>query len=126
MQFIDLKAQQILLRQKIDARIASILDHGNYIMGPEVKILESSLASFCGANNVISCANGTDALQLACMALNLGDGDGVIVPSFSFAATAEAPCLVGATPIFVDSDPTTFNIDHNSINNVLKHSKNKN
>ena len=124
MQFIDLNAQQILLRQKIDARIASILDHGNYIMGPEVEILESNLASFCGANHVISCANGTDALQIACMALNLGPGDGVIVPSFSFAATAEAPCLVGATPIFVDSDPTTFNIDHNSINNVLKHTKN--
>ena len=99
MEFIDLSPQQKILGEKINDCIARVLRHGKYIMGPEVEDLERNLASFCGAENAIRCANGTDALQLACMALNLGIGDAVLVPSFSFAATAEGPCLVGATPI---------------------------
>jgi dTDP-4-amino-4,6-dideoxygalactose transaminase len=117
--FIDLVAQQARLRDKIDARIAAVLNHGIYIMGPEVRILEIELAAFCGASHAISCANGTDALQLACMALNLGPGDAVLVPSFNFAAAAEAPCLVGATPVFVDSDPLTYNMDPDSLVRAL-------
>ncbi len=123
MEFIDLNTQQKVLGKKIDDCIARVLRHGKYIMGPEVQDLEGNLASFCGANYAISCANGTDALQLACMALNLGVGDAVMVPSFSFAATAEAPCLVGATPIFVDCDPLTFNMDPESLLRSLDQSK---
>ena len=123
MEFIDLNAQQKVLGKKIDDCLARVLRHGKYIMGPEVQDLERNLASFCGADYAISCANGTDALQLACMALNLGVGDAVMVPSFSFAATAEGPCLVGATPIFVDCDPLTFNMDPESLLRSLDQSK---
>lgn len=115
MQFIDLARQQFGIRERIDAKIANVLDHGKYIMGPEVKELETKLAAFCGVNHCISCANGTDALVLAMMALELGPGDAVIVPSFTFAATAEAPCLVGATPVFAEIDPTTYNMDPASL-----------
>lgn len=115
MQFIDLAAQQRGIRERIDAGIANVLDHGEYIMGPEVKELETKLAAFCGTNHCISCANGTDALVLAMMALGVGPGDAVIVPSFTFAATAEAPCIVGATPIFAEIDATTYNMDPSSL-----------
>lgn len=124
MDFIDLRSQQKVLGKKIDDCIARVLRHGRYIMGPEVEDLEKNLASFCGADYAISCANGTDALQLACMALNLAKGDAVMLPSFSFASTAEGPCLLGATPIFVDCDPLTFNIDTESLLRAIHHAKN--
>ncbi len=121
MHFIDLKAQQDIIRGNIEKRIATVLDHGAYIMGPEVSQLERALTDFCGAKHCISCANGTDALQLALMALDVGVGDAVFVPSFTFAATAEAVCLVGATPFFVDIDPQTFNMDPKSLEGSIKH-----
>lgn len=119
MQFIDLAAQQRGIRDRIDARIAAVLDHGQYIMGPEVKELEAALAAFCGAKHCVSCANGTDALHLALLAIGAGAGDAVLVPSFTFAATAEAPCLVGATPVFVDVDSASFNMDPASLRRAI-------
>lgn len=113
--FIDLAAQQRGIRARIDARIAAVLDHGEYIMGPEVKELETELAAFCGSKHCVSCANGTDALHLALLAIGAGAGDAVMVPSFTFAATAEAPCLVGATPVFADIDGASFNMDPASL-----------
>lgn len=120
MQFIDLAAQQNRIKNRIDARIQSVLAHGNYIMGPEVAELERKLADFCGAKHCISCANGTDALVLALMALKIGPGDAVIVPSFTFAASAEAPCLVGATPILAEIDPDTYNLDPASVERCVE------
>ena len=115
MQFIDLGAQQRRIRDRINDRIAAVLEHGKYIMGPEVGELEVALAEFCGARYCISCGNGTDALHLALMAIDAKAGDAVFVPSFTFAATAEAVCLVGATPVFVDIDPSTFNMAPDSL-----------
>lgn len=117
--FIDLAAQQRRLRADIDRAVAAVLDEGNYIMGPQVKTFERDLAAFCGAKHAISCANGTDALQLALMALGVGAGDAVFVPSFTFAATAEVVPLVGATPVFVDSDARTFNMDPESLKRAI-------
>ena len=113
--FIDLKTQQLRIRGRIDAAISRVLDHGAYIMGPEVFELEAQLARFCGVKHALSCANGTDALMMALMAKNVGAGDAVFVPSFTFAATAEVVALVGATPVFVDSLPDTFNMDVQSL-----------
>lgn len=110
MQFIDLAAQYQSLKSKIDARIQNVLDHGQYIMGPEVSQLEQSLAEYVGVKHVLTCANGTDALQLALMALGIKQGDAVFCPTFTFFASAEAISFVGATPVFVDVDATTFNI----------------
>jgi dTDP-4-amino-4,6-dideoxygalactose transaminase len=110
MHFIDLPAQYQHLKSKIDARIQAVLDHGKYIMGPEVLELEEKLADYVGVKHAISCANGTDALQLALMAMEVKAGDAVFCPTFTFFATAEAPALMGATPVFVDSDQSTFNI----------------
>ncbi len=110
MQFIDLGAQYIHLKEKIDQRIHKVLEHGNYIMGPEVEELEKKLADYVGAKHCISCANGTDALQLAMMVLDVKDGDAVFCPTFTFFATAEVVAYAGATPVFVDSDAQTFNI----------------
>ena len=115
MQFIDLAAQQNQIKDKINARIQTVLAHGQYIMGPEVGELERKLADYCGAAHCVSCANGTDALVLALMAFNIGARDAVIIPSFTFAATAEAPCLVGATPIFAEINPDTYTIDPDSL-----------
>lgn len=115
MQFIDLAAQQSRIREKIDARIAAVLNHGNYIMGPEVGQLEKQLADYCGAKHCIACANGTDALQLALIALGIGEGDAVFVPSFTFAATAEVVPGLGATPFFVDVDSLTYNMAPESL-----------
>jgi len=123
MQFIDLAAQQTRLREKIDARIAAVLDHGVYIMGPEVRELEEKLADFCGAAHCVSCANGTDALQLVLMALGVRTGDAVFVPSFTFAATAEVVPCMGATPVLVDIDPVTYNIDAASLRRAIAHAK---
>lgn len=110
MQFIDLAAQYEHLKIKIDARIKSVLDHGHYIMGPEVQELEEELAKYVGVKHAISCGNGTDALTLAMMVLDIKPGDAVFCPTFTFFATAEVIAFEGATPVFVDSDEATFNI----------------
>ena len=107
---VDLKAQYQALKSGIDKRIQKVLDHGQFILGPEVYELEEQLADYVGVSHAITCANGTDALQLSLMALNIKPGDAVFCPTFTFVATAEAISLVGATPVFVDSDPDTFNI----------------
>lgn len=109
--FIDLKAQYAALKRSIDSRIQQVLDHGQYIMGPEVKALEQALESFTQAKHCITVSSGTEALLIALMALGIGPGDEVITTSFTFAATAEVIVLVGAKPVFVDIDPATCNID---------------
>jgi UDP-2-acetamido-2-deoxy-ribo-hexuluronate aminotransferase len=111
MQFTDLKAQYTALKPAIDARIQQVLDHGQYIMGPEVKELETALATFVGAKHCITVASGTEALLIALMALDLKPGDEVITTPFTFAATAETIVLAGAKPVFVDVEPDTANID---------------
>lgn len=111
MKFIDLAFQQGRIRSKIEKNIQDVLDHGKYIMGPEIQELEHRLAEFVGAKHAISCASGTDALLLALMAENVGPGDAVFTTPFTFIATAEVISLLGATPVFVDIDPGTFNID---------------
>jgi UDP-2-acetamido-2-deoxy-ribo-hexuluronate aminotransferase len=111
MQFVDLAAQQSRIKDKIDANIQKVLAHGNYILGPEVAELEERLAEFSGAKYCISVANGTDALQIAQMALGVGFGDEVIVPGFSYIATAETPAVLGAKPIYIDIDPKTYNMN---------------
>lgn len=110
-EFIDLKAQQALIRKEIDASIARVLEHGQYILGPEVAELEEKLAAFVGAKYCITVANGTDALQIAQMALGIGPGDEVITPGFTYIATAETVALLGAKPVYVDVDPRTYNLD---------------
>lgn len=110
MHFIDLAAQQARIRPAIDARIKAVLDHGHYIMGPEVAELEERLCEFTGARHCVSCASGTDALLMPLLAWGIGPGDAVFVPPFTFFATVEEPALLGATPVFVDVDPVTFNM----------------
>lgn len=110
MQFIDLAAQYQHLKEKIDTRIQAVLEHGHYIMGPEVAELEEKLAEYVGVKHAITCANGTDALTLVMMALGIKEGDAVFCPTFTFFATAEVIAYEGATPVFVDSDADTFNI----------------
>ena len=109
--FIDLKAQYARIQDDINAGIQGVLEHGKYIMGPEITELESQLAAFCGAKHAITCSNGTDALSLGLMAYDIGPGDAVFTTPFTFFATAEVIALAGATPVFVDIDPRTFNID---------------
>src|SRR5262245_35033511 len=109
--FIDLGAQQRRIGDRIERAIARVLAHGQYILGPEVRTLEAELADFCGAGEVVSCGNGSDALALVLMAKSLAWGQAVLCPSFTLAATAEAVAWLGATPVFVDVDPATFNID---------------
>lgn len=111
MDFIDLKTQYQSLKAGIDAGIQRVLDHGQYILGPEVAELEEKLATYTGAKYCISCANGTDALQIAQMALNIGPGDEVITPGFTYIATAETVALLGAKPVYVDVNPRTYNLD---------------
>jgi len=111
MQFIDLKTQQQRIRADIEQRIAALLDHGQYILGPEVTDMEQRLADYAGTAHCVSTASGTDALLLALMALGIGPGDEVITTPFSFIATAEVIGLLGATPVFVDVDPATYNLD---------------
>jgi UDP-2-acetamido-2-deoxy-ribo-hexuluronate aminotransferase len=110
MQFIDLKKQYQALRDPINARIQAVLDHGQYIMGPEVKELEAALATHTGARHCITVASGTEALLISLMALGIKPGDEVITTSFTFVATAEVICLLGAVPVFVDVEPDTCNI----------------
>jgi UDP-2-acetamido-2-deoxy-ribo-hexuluronate aminotransferase len=111
MEFIDLKTQYQLLKKEIDAGIQRVLDHGQYILGPEVAELEEKLAAYTGAKYCITVANGTDALQIAQMALGIGPGDEVITPGFTYIATAETVALLGAKPVYVDIDPRTYNLD---------------
>ena len=111
MQFIDLKTQHKKIKTNIDAAINSVLEHGQYILGPEVDILEVKLAEYTGAKFCISCANGTDALQISLMSLGIMPGDEVITPAFNYIASAEAAKVLGAKPIYVDVDPKTFNMD---------------
>src|SRR5919199_4550879 len=109
--FFDIKAQQALIRAEIDAGIARILDHGRFIQGPEVDAIEAKLAEFAGAGHAVGVSSGTDALQIALMAEGIGPGDAVFLPAFTYTATAEVPLVLGATPVFVDVDPVTFNLD---------------
>lgn len=111
MDFIDLKSQQARIKDRIDAGIARVLAHGQYILGPEVAELEEKLAAYTGAKYCIGVANGTDALQIALMALGVGPGDEVITPGFTYIATAEAAAVLGARPVYVDIDPRTYNLD---------------
>ncbi len=109
--FIDLKAQRQRIGQAMDDAILEVVHDGRYILGPQVRQLEDELARFCGAKHALGCANGTDAIALCLMALKLRPGDAVICPSFTFAATAEVVAWLGATPIFVDIDEATYNMD---------------
>jgi dTDP-4-amino-4,6-dideoxygalactose transaminase len=113
--FIDVAAQRRRLGGAIDAAVARVLGHCQFILGPEVRAFEAELAKFCGVRHAVTCASGTDALVLALRARGIGPGDAVICPSFTFCATAEVAALVGATPVFVDVDAATFNIDANRI-----------
>lgn len=115
MQFIDLKAQYDVIKEEINQNIRNVLDSGQYMMGDYVKELEKKLADYVGVKHCVTCANGTDALQLALMAWKIKEGDAVFVPSFTFYSTAEVVSAVGATPIFVDTDPMTFNINSNKL-----------
>lgn len=121
--FIDLAAQRRFLGERINTAVNRVLDHGAYVLGPEVAQLEQRLAEFSGAKHVISCANGTDALYLVLMAEGVGPGDAVFVPAFTFVATAEVMPLVGATPFFVDVRPDTFNMDVASLEAAIAAAK---
>ena len=110
-EFIDLKAQQSRIKAEIDAGIQRVLAHGQYILGPEVAELEEKLAAYVGVKYCITCANGTDALQIAQMAFGIGPGDEVITPGFTYIATAETVAVLGATPVYVDVNPKTYNLD---------------
>ena len=118
--FIDLKAQQKLIRNKIDKRIKTVLDHGQYILGPEVKELEKKLSIYTNSKHVLCCSSGTDALLLALLGLKLKAGEGVIVPAFSFASSAEVMPLLGAIPIFIDVESDTFNLDPSNLDDAFK------
>ena len=111
--FIDLKTQQARIKSELYTAIQRVLDHGEYILGPEVAELEERLAAYTGSTHCITCANGTDALQIAQMALGIGPGDEVITPGFTYIATAETVALLGAKPVYVDIDPRTYNLDPN-------------
>ena len=111
MDFINLKTQYQRIKADVDARIHAVLDHGQYVQGPELAELEGKLAAFVGTKHCIGASSGTDTLQIALMALDIGPGDEVITSPFTFIATAEVIGLVGATPVFVDVDPKTYNLD---------------
>ena len=113
--FIDIVEQRRRLGKHIDDAVTGVLTHCQFINGPEVARLEADLAAFSGAKHVVACASGTDALQMVLMAKKIGPGDAVICPTFTFCATGEVVALLGATPVFVDVDEATFNIDPNSL-----------
>ncbi|MRR37352.1 DegT/DnrJ/EryC1/StrS family aminotransferase [bacterium] len=119
MEFIDLAYQQKLIREKIGKRIDAVLDHGQYIMGPEVAALEKELSLYVGVKHAISCASGTDALLMALMARGIGPGDAVLTTPFTFIASAEVISLLGATPVYVDIDRKTYNIDPDQLDRCL-------
>jgi len=111
MEFIDLKTQQQRIKSQLDVNIQRVLAHGSYIMGPEIKQLEAKLSEYTGTKHAVACASGTDAILMALMAYNVGPGDAILTTPFTFIATAEVISLLGATPVFVDIDPKTYNID---------------
>lgn len=119
MEFIDLKEQYLRLKSEIDENISRVLTHGKYILGPEVDQLEDSLKRFTGAKYCITCANGTDAIQIALMALGIKAGDEVITPSFAYIATAETVSLLGATPVYIDVDYKTCNLDPEKLEGAI-------
>ncbi len=124
MDFIDLKEQQKLIRKNIDTRISNVLNHGQYIQGPEVKELEKELSDFSGSEYVLCCSSGTDALLLGLIALGLKPNEGVIVPSFTFASTAESVCMLGAVPFFSDVKLDSYNICEQSVLKCIDESRN--
>ena len=117
--FIDLQAQRSRLQSRIDEAIQRVLAHGSFIMGPEIAALETKLAEFAGAKHCVTCASGTDALGLLLMALGIRRGDAVFVPAFTFVATAEVVAWLGASPVFVDVKPDTFNMDPKSLAHAI-------
>jgi len=121
--FIDLKTQYTHIQEAVGARIQAVLAHGQYIMGPEIDELETELARFAGVKHAISCSSGTDALLLPLMAIGIGPGDAVFTTPFTFFATAEVISLLGATPVFVDIHPRTFNIDPEKLRDTVKRVK---
>jgi dTDP-4-amino-4,6-dideoxygalactose transaminase len=121
--FIDLITQQKRIRPQVEAAMVRILDHGAYIMGPEIYDLEAQLSAFCGAQHTLTCSNGTDALALVLRAKNTGPGDAIFVPSFTFAATAEVVAWMGATVIFIDVLKDTFNMDPLSLEKGIERAK---
>ena len=124
MQFIDLAAQQRRIRELVETRISSVLDHGKYIMGPEVAQLEEVLKEFSGVKRAIACASGTDAILLALLAKNIRPGDAVFTSPFTFIATGEVISLMGGTPVFVDIDPQTFNMHPKKLEQAITAIKN--
>jgi dTDP-4-amino-4,6-dideoxygalactose transaminase len=119
MEFTDLGAQQNRIKESIDRNIQTVMKHGQYIMGPEIKELEKRLANYVGIKHAIACSSGTDALLLALMAYGIGSGDAIFTTPFTFIATAEVISLLGATPVFVDIDPKTFNIDPEQLDKAI-------
>src|SRR5690348_10035356 len=109
--FVDLKSQQARITTDLRRRLDGVLAHCQFILGPEVAELEAELARFCGAKHCVAVSSGTDAIQIAFMAETIGKGDAVFLPAFTYTATAEVPLVLGATPVFVDVDPRTFQID---------------
>jgi dTDP-4-amino-4,6-dideoxygalactose transaminase len=120
MQFVDLSTQQKRIRENLENNIHAILDHGKYIMGPEIKTLEKRLAEYSGVKHAVGCASGTDALLMALMALGVGPGDAVFTSPFTFIATAEVISLLGATPVYVDIDPQTFNMNPDKLKDAVQ------
>jgi dTDP-4-amino-4,6-dideoxygalactose transaminase len=121
--FIDVAAQRRRLGRAIDSAIARVMDHCQFIQGPEVRALEAALADYCGVRHVIGCSSGTDALLLVLMAWNIGPGDAVVCPSFTFCATAEMVALLGATPVMADVQAETFNLDPDSLRRAVAAAK---
>jgi len=119
MEFIDLKTQQLRIRPRIEAAIARVLDHGQYIMGPEIKELEDRLSAYADVKHCISCASGTDALLIALMALEVGPGDEVVTVPYTWISTAEVIALLKARPVFVDIEPDTFNMNPDLLETVI-------
>jgi dTDP-4-amino-4,6-dideoxygalactose transaminase len=120
---IDLEAQQALIRPQIESAILRVLDHGKYVMGPEVTELERQLSEYTGAAHTLSCSSGTDALLMVLMAKGIGPGDAVLCPAFTFTATPEVIALLGATPVFVDVEPDSFNLDVSKLSEGLQTAK---
>ena len=120
MQFVDLATQQKRIRTQIDDNIKKVLDHGRYIMGPEIRELEEKLAKYVGVDHAVGVASGTDALLMSLMAYEIGEGDAVLTTPFTFIATGEVIRLVGATPVFVDIDPETYNINCRELEKAIK------
>ena len=119
--FLDLKAQQSRLGAPLQARVAAVMAHCQFVMGPEVAELEGRLAAYCGARHCVGVSSGTDALQIAMMAEGIGPGDAVFLPAFTYTATAEVPLVLGATPVFVDVDPRTFQISPGHLQERIRH-----